>query len=280
MAATSAAALLLAGAPARATTVVATIIGAYDPNCTGPDYCSLVNGTTIQNYATNGGGQGDNISLFILNPNATAMTGVSLTLTGYQDAAGGGSPAAYTPTASTPATEVLNLPDIAANTVYQLIWGTTGAGVSVQSSSGSVNLFQSDYDDQLGGYLTDHAGDSLGHHCLSGSGTSTGLCSFVGNFDVSFAATLNAGPIAANFSPDNTQGGGNVAGSFVPWEGLDADGLSETYADAHTNSFPGTLAVITTGTSGSQTTPEPGTLAILGTALGGLGLLHRRRKRS
>ena len=120
--------------------------------------------------------------------------------------------------------------------------------------------------------------DGLGHSCGSGSGTATSLCAYVGNFDVSFAATLNGGPIAANFSPDNTQDGGNVANSFVGWQGLDAYGLSETHADAHSLSFPGTLAIITVGTSGSQQVPEPGTLAILGVGLGALARWRRRRR--
>ncbi len=69
---------------------------------------------------------------------------------------------------------------------------------------------------------------------------------FVGNFDVAFSATYDGGPIAAKFSPDNPQDGGNVAGSFIGWEGLDQAGLSETTVDAHISTFPGMIAVITT----------------------------------
>jgi hypothetical protein len=140
-------------------------------------------------------------------------------------------------------TQTVPLANIPAHTVYQVAWnGTFAAG----------NLFAFDYDDTLGNIAGTGTGDSLGNHCGSGSGTVTNLCAFVGNFDTKFSATYNGGPIAADFSPENTQGGGKIAGTFVPWEGLDAVGLSEAFADARTLTFPGTLAVITTGTGGHQ----------------------------
>lgn len=287
--ATGAAAVLLLSQAAHASTVVATIIGAYDATCNST--CAGIMPAGISHYASNGSGtgegtgSGDTPSLFILNPTSSSFVSPSLTLIGYQDAAFGGTGATeqsglngHALPAGPAATQLVTLPNIAPHTVYQLIWAFQTGGVSAGPSTG-INLFVNDYDDELGNLAGSGARDSLGHTCGTGSGTVTDLCSYVGNFDVNFAATLNGGPIAAKFSPDNTQDGSNVAGAFVGWEGLDAAGLSETTADAHTLTFPGTLAVITTGTGGHQpTVPEPGTLAILGAGLGALGLVRRRRR--
>jgi hypothetical protein len=278
MTATSAAALMLLSQSAHAGTV-ASIIGAYDAQCGS---CSLLNGTTLTNYVTSTGGSAfDTPSLYILNPTSSTMTSVTLTLTGYQDAANGGTGATFqNPGPGPAAKQVITLPTIGANTVYQLIWNGAPSGGSVGASTG-INMFANDYDDTLGNAAGTGHTDSLGNTCGTGSGTLTTLCAFVGNFDVKFSALLGGvTPIAANFSPDNTQGGGNVAGTFVGWEGLDADGMSETKFNTHALTFPGTLAVITTGTQGRQSSvPEPGTLALLGAGLGALTLQRRRRKK-
>jgi len=275
--ATGAAALLLLSQTAQANTLVSTIIGAYDAECGST--CVVNSGIT--SYATNGGSGFDTPSLFILNITGQSFTNVTLGLTGYQDAANGGTGMTFQSPGPGPASALtLSLPNIAPHQVYQLIWGSGGVGISGGSG---INLFHGDYDDQLGDIAGTGASDPAGDHCGTLDTHNSSICAFVGNFDVAFSAKLGGNPISSNFSPDNTQGGGNVTGKFVGWEGLDIDGLSETSPDSHLNTFPGTLAKIFTGTNqsgggGSTSVPEPTSLSLMAAGLGALAFSRRRRK--
>jgi PEP-CTERM motif len=130
-------------------------------------------------------------------------------------------------------------------------------------------MFAYDYDDTYGSTSRNPA-------CVVDSA----ICAKVGNFDVSITGTLSGGPVSADFSPDNTQDGGNVAHTFVGWEGINPSGWSEPIYDNHSGTTPGVMAYIFTGTHGTQT-PEPSTWAMMlgGFAgLGSLALARRRRK--
>ena len=140
--ATGAAAMLLLSQAANAgTTTVATIIGAYDAIC---GTCSTVNGTTITNFATNGGNPQDSPNLFILNPTGFSFTGATLALTGYQGAVNGGTGATEGTGPGPATTQLLTLPSIAPHTSYELTWnGSSIPGGGVGPSSG-INMFSYD----------------------------------------------------------------------------------------------------------------------------------------
>ena len=130
------------------------------------------------------------------------------------------------------------------------------------------NLTAYDYDDEWGNTPSGYTNPG----CVVGGG----LCSLVGNFDVTFTATLsgvgplNGSPVFSVFSPTT-----NFTGGFVGWEGLDPTGLSESVYDVHNGTLGGTLAVIAIGTP--PPIPEPATLTLLGAGLAALGFARRRR---
>jgi hypothetical protein len=168
---------------------------------------------------------------------------------------------------------------IAANTLYELRWSLSGGGfgntVPGSGLNTSADLYSFDYDDFYAG--------NLGLPACAPEGFS--YCERPGNFDVTFTAIWDnpafgpgGTPIFAQFSPDNTQGPGNVAGAFVGWEGLDASGLAETTFDNHTGAETGVLADIFVGVP--STVPEPSTWAMLLIGFGGLGFAGYRARRS
>ncbi len=163
MTATGAAAVMLLSQAAHANTMVSTIIGAYDAQCTST--CPGIMPAGVSHYVNNSPNSTyDTLSLFILNPTSSPFTNVSLTLTGYQDYANGGTGATeqsglpgHANASGPPITQTLTLPTIAAHTVYQLVWdgaGTEGGNSSLpggsigvpSSNPLSLSLFAYDYD--------------------------------------------------------------------------------------------------------------------------------------
>jgi len=217
-------------------TTVATIDGCYD--CT----------TGITGNPYNGGDLGfDTPMLIIHNTSGGVFTGASMTLQGYQGLNNGIS-------------QSVSFPPIGLGDT-KIVWATGSNATGLIFLNGPFgylggaggSLTASDYDDSYGEPAP----------------------FLVGNFKVTFSATISGGiydtnPVFSIFSPTT-----NHTGGFVGWEGLDPNGLNETSYDAHSGTVDGTLALIEIGTA----TPLPAALPLFATGLGALGLLGWRRKR-
>jgi hypothetical protein len=132
-------------------------------------------------------------------------------------------------------------------------------------------LFTYDYDDSKG---NTPSGYTNPNRIINAS-----LCSLVGNFQVTFTATISGGTyngasVYAQFSPNT-----NYTGGFVGWEGLDPTGLSETIYDQHSGSFSGTMAIVQIDTP-PPPVPEASTWAMMLLGFGGLGFAGYRARKS
>jgi hypothetical protein len=268
--------VLGASGVSHAAELVSTIYGVYDANScgTGPSCLSAPAGQPLAtNLVTSGGTSYDTPTLFINNNTAYSFSNVQITLSAYQGLNNG--------SMTTIPSSAVGGGTIGANTLYGIVWtgGSYGNPVPSGGTNTSADLFSYDYDDY-------YSGNNGAAACTGPGGQGTGFCERPGNFDVTFSATWNnpafgAGgtPISAVFSPDNTQGNGNAAGTFVGWQGLDPTGLAETAYDNHTGSVAGVLADIYVGTPNQITSvPEPASMGLLAAGLGAIGMARRRRK--
>jgi hypothetical protein len=141
-------------------------------------------------------------------------------------------------------------------------------------------LTAGDYDDEyIGTQFIINDPTCGGGGCVSGGGPQ--WYAQVGNFRVTFTATVSGGvhdgqSVFSVFDPLN-----NATGGFVPWEGLNADGFSEQpCCDIHTGGLTNDLANIDLGNPPAVPGPIvgagfPGLIA----AAGALLALARRRKK-
>jgi hypothetical protein len=168
-------------------------------------------------------------------------------------------------------TETISLGTIGAISVDTVVWGTAPG-----------NLFASDYDDEYGSF------SNPGNPACTINDTQYGVsqyyyCADVGNFYVTLTAQWNGNPIYSQFSPGQDPLGignacGNTAGCYIGWEGLDANGWSETANDDHSSGGPnGVLANIYVGAPPPVGAPEPGSLTLLAIGLATVIGAARRR---
>jgi PEP-CTERM motif-containing protein len=200
----------------------------------------------------------DTPTLIINNTSGGNLTNAQLVLTGYQALNIGN-------------TATVNLGTLAPGS-STFNWGSL-PGVSGALTPGSLTA--GDYDDEYVG--TSHIINSptCGAGCVSGGAPQ--FYAQVGNFSVTFTATISGGafdgsPVFSVFSPTT-----NATPGFVGWEGLDPSGFSEQIGyDDHTGSLTGTLANIDIGLP--PPVPEPSTWAMLLLGFAGLGFMTYRQK--
>jgi hypothetical protein len=188
----------------------------------------------------------DTPALTIHNTSGGTLDNASIFLQGYQGLNNGKS-------------LLINLGNLAPGDTNE-IWGFLPGHMTAGTVGPAGNLASWDYDDSWGNTPAGYTNPN----CTVGAA----LCSLVGNFKVTFNATVSGGTfngdgVSSVFSPTT-----NFTGGFVGWEGLDPTGLSETTFDAHTGSITGTLAEINLG---SAPIPEQSTWAMMLLGFAGLG---------
>jgi hypothetical protein len=197
----------------------------------------------------------DTPELDFFNTSGGTLTNAKMVLTGYQGLNNG-------------VTATVPLADFAAGQT-DIVWGFIPGFANYPTSGPGGNLTSYDYDDEWGNTPAGYTNPA----CVVGAA----LCSPVGNFKVTFTATISGGTfngdaVFAVFSPTT-----NFTGGFVGWEGLDQNGVSESVFDEHSGTFEGTLAVIQIGL---PPVPEPSTWAMMLVGFGGLGFAAYRAKKS
>jgi hypothetical protein len=196
----------------------------------------------------------DTPELLFSNTSGGSFVNVQMVLHGYQPG-----------TLNFGVTQTVALPDM--GSTADVIWGSI-PGAPSGTTPGNLTAY--DYDDEWGNTPPGYTNPN----CT----VSSTLCSLVGNFSVTFTATISGGafngdPVFAVFSPTT-----NFTGGFVGWEGLDQTGLSETSFDEHSGTFSGTMAIIQIGTP-PPGVPEPSTWAMMMFGFAGLGFAgYRSRK--
>ena len=204
----------------------------------------------------------DTPGLVINNTSGGTLTNAQLVLKGYQGLNIGIS-------------ETVSLGSLAAGST-NFVWGSL-PGVS--NATVPYNLSAYDYDDEFIG--TSHiipstnCGSTAG--CVSGGGPQ--WYADVGNFSLTFTATVSGGAfdsqsVFAVFSPAS-----NATGGFISFEGLDPSGYSEQpCCDIHSGGLTGDLANITLGTPPASV-PEPAALTVFGFGLLLIGAFVGMRRR-
>jgi hypothetical protein len=195
----------------------------------------------------------DTIGLTFHNSSGGSLIGASIKLDAYQGLNSGD-------------TATVSLGTIGAGDT-NFVWGSL-PGVS--GSTSPHNLTAYDYDDEWGNTPSGFTSPD----CVVGGG----LCSDVGNFKITFTATISGGafsgaPVFSVFSPSI-----NHTGGFVGFEGLTPAGVSESIYDDHSGSITDTLAVIDIGKPPSGI-PEPSIWAMMLMGFGGLGAMLRSKRR-